>query len=74
MIDLVKDVARRVTTVRGIQLVVRLTPAGIEFRFPRQRRTSALLLPYGIGMTRAAILKADLAHASKPRPRRRKKL
>lgn len=65
MTVLSRPVERVVATLRGEQLVVRLTPEGITFRYPRQRRSSALLIPYGVAFVKAAFLAAAARQAAK---------
>lgn len=56
MIEVTKELRRKVRTSSGELLVLIVAPEGIYFRQPRRR--TRLLLPYGIAFVRAAMLSA----------------
>jgi hypothetical protein len=68
---LTRPVRRKVSTLRGDDLVVALEPFGLVFREPRRRR--AFVLPYGVAFQRAVELavRADRAERLAERQRRR---
>lgn len=66
-----KDVARRVDIPTRGAIVVTLTREGITFRVPRRRHT--VLIPYGVAMTRAEILSANVNLAGLPERKRKRR-
>src|SRR5688572_28646772 len=63
MTTLSRPVRRKVTTLRGEELVVVLLPEGIQLREPRRR--TAFLLPYGTAFIQAVRLHVDAERRAK---------
>lgn len=68
MTTLSRPVRRKVTTLRGEELVVVLLPEGIQLREPRRR--TAYLLPYGMAFVRAVQLQVDADRRAKAAARK----
>lgn len=71
MTTLSLPVRRKVTTLRGEELVVVLTPEGIQLRQPRRR--TAFLLPYGVAFLEAVWIRVDADRRAKAAARKAKK-
>ena len=71
MTTLSRPVRRKVTTLRGEELVVVLTAEGIQLRQPRRR--NAFLLPYGVAFIHAVQIQVDAERRAKAAARKAKK-
>lgn len=72
MTTLSRPVRRKVTTLRGEQLVVVLLPEGIQLREPRRR--TGYLLPYGVAFIQAVQIHVDAERRAKAAARKARKV
>jgi hypothetical protein len=65
-----KTLQRKVWTLRGDAMVVKLTPSGIVLKEPRRRR--GFLLPYETAFMVAVHAAVDAERRAKPKARKRR--
>lgn len=65
-----KTVQRRVRTLRGDAMIVKLTPEGIVLKEPRRRR--GFLLPFETAFMVAVRAAVDAERRAKPKARKRR--